>query len=141
VEVHVVHRLAGLRAGVGDEAVARLGAAVADQALLERHRLRPGDDLAEQSRVGGDQRGRGGVVLLGDHQHVRRRLRVDVAEGEDAVGLVDDVGRDLTGDHAAEEAVGHVRSLGRDAECRLVVVSKRADSSGRRNTSLLIFRE
>ncbi len=35
---------------------------------------------------------------LRDHQDVRRCLRVDVAKGEDAIILVDDVGRNLAGD-------------------------------------------
>ena len=41
----------------------------------------------------------------GDDEHVRRRGRVDVAEGEGVLGLGDDVGRDLARDDAAEEAV------------------------------------
>lgn len=32
---------------------------------------------------------------LGNNQHVSRRLRIDIAEGQTAVVLVDDVGRDL----------------------------------------------
>jgi len=47
-----------------------------------------------------------GDVLLRDQQDVRRRLRLDVAEPQDRVGLVHDVGRDLPDDDLAEEAVG-----------------------------------
>ena len=45
-------------------------------------------------------------MLARDDQDVGRRLGVDVAEGNDEVVLVDEVGRDLAGDDAAEEAVG-----------------------------------
>ena len=47
----MVHRLARLTAGVGDDPVARLGPAVGHQALLERDGVRPGDDVAEQSEL------------------------------------------------------------------------------------------
>jgi hypothetical protein len=105
--VHVAHRLPRLRPGVGDDPVARLGTAVGHQTLLQRDRVRARDDLAEQAHIGGDERGRRGVVLLRDHQHVGRGLWIDVTEGQHAVGLVDDVGGDLPGDHAAEQAVAH----------------------------------
>ena len=41
--------------------------------------------------------------FLGNHQHVRGRLRVDVVEGKDEVVFVDDVGRDFAGDDFLEE--------------------------------------
>ena len=72
VQVDVEHRLPGLPPGVGHHAVARLGATVAHQALLDRHGVRPGHDLAEEALVGSGQRNEVGVVLLRDHQHVRR---------------------------------------------------------------------
>ena len=47
---------------------------------------------------------------LGHDQDVRRRLRVEILEGEGVLVLVDLGGRDLAGDDLAEEAVriGHV---------------------------------
>src|SRR5690606_39021330 len=42
-----------------------------------------------------------------NHQHVRWRLRIDVAEGKDVIGLVDDIRRDLAVRHLAEQAVRH----------------------------------
>src|SRR5688500_7476330 len=44
-------------------------------------------------------------VLSGDDEHVRRRLRIDVAEGDTVVGLRDDLRRDLVADDATEKAV------------------------------------
>ena len=46
-----------------------------------------------------------------DDQHVYRRLRVDVLEGDQPVVLVDDGRRNLAVDDLAEEAVGHVFQL------------------------------
>src|SRR5690606_22924640 len=45
---------------------------------------------------------------LGNEQHVHRRLRVDVAEGQDLLVLVDDVGRNLPGDDLVEDGACHV---------------------------------
>src|SRR3954470_6950956 len=118
VQVQVVDRLAGLRPGVGDHAVARLDPAVADQPLLQRHRVRGPGQLAEQLGVGGRQGAQVAVVLLGDDQHVRGGLRVDVAECQCAVGLPDDVGRDLTAHHPAEQAVARPLSHGLDPSQR-----------------------
>src|SRR5512147_1534713 len=53
------------------------------------------------------QSGMASLVLRSDDQEVRRRLRVDVHEGDGVVVLVDDLGRDLAGGDLAEEAVGH----------------------------------
>ena len=61
-------------------------------------------DLARRLRVDG-QRDDVAVVRLGDHQDVRRGLRVDVAEGQRGGGLVHDGRGDLSGDDAAEQAV------------------------------------
>ena len=92
VQVDVVHRLPGVRPGVGDQPVPRLVGAVTEQPLLPGRVGGAGDHLAEQSRVGGGERADGRVVLLGDHEDVRGRLGVDVAEGEHPVGVEDDVG-------------------------------------------------
>ena len=102
-------RLAGLGAGVGHQPVARLVAVPLHQPLPAGHRVGGGDHLGEQRGVGGGQRDDVAVVVLGDHQHVRGRLRVDVAEGQHPVRLGDDRGRHLPGDHAAEQAVRHGR--------------------------------
>ena len=57
-------------------------------------------------RLGGGQGGGVRVVGLGDHQDVRGRLGVDVAEGDGRLGLADDGRRHLPRDDLAEQAVG-----------------------------------
>src|SRR5688572_11168971 len=51
--------------------------------------------------------------LLGNDQDVRRSLRIDVAEREAAIILVDDLGRDLAIDDLAEKSLRHARSVAR----------------------------
>lgn len=51
------------------------------------HCVSLGNDLSEQAIIGTGQRGQVAVVVLRDDQHMRGRLRVDVAEGEGAGGL------------------------------------------------------
>ena len=46
-------------------------------------------------------------VFLGDHEHVRRRLRIDVLERKGVLVFVDFLGRNFTGNDAAEQAVFH----------------------------------
>jgi hypothetical protein len=41
---------------------------------------------------------------------VRRRSRVNVTKGEDAIGARHLIGRQLSGHDLAEKAVGHVRA-------------------------------
>ena len=85
VRVHVEDLLAAVRAGVEHQPEA-----VAEQPLGLGHRGGRGQHLAGQRRVALGERRHVGVVLLRDHQHVHRRLRVDVAEGERGGGLPDD---------------------------------------------------
>ena len=54
----------------------------------------------------GRQVRRGGDMVLGHDEDVRRRARRDVADREDGVVLVDLRRRDLAGDDPAEQAVG-----------------------------------
>src|SRR5690606_5465352 len=46
-------------------------------------------------------------LVLGDEQHVHRRLRRDVLEAEDVLVLVDDGRRDFAADDLAEDGVAH----------------------------------
>ncbi len=46
-----------------------------------------------------------GSCRLRDDEHVRRRLGVDVLERDRVLGLADDLGRDVTRDDLAEQAV------------------------------------
>jgi hypothetical protein len=99
VEVEVEDGLAGLPAGVGDEAV------VAD-APVARDGGGADQDLSEERRVV-----RGVVhvdeMLLRDQEDVRRRLRVDVLERQDPLVLVHLFRRDLARRDLAEKAVAH----------------------------------
>jgi hypothetical protein len=52
-----------------------------------------------------------GDVLLGDNQDVRRGVGVDVPESQADVVLKDDLGRDLSGNNLAEDAVAHLSNL------------------------------
>ena len=101
MEVHVEDRLTGVGPGVDDAAVAlRVSELLRD--------LRGGEEeLARDLRVVGAEVVEGGYVLLGDDEHVRRGLRLDVLEGEDVLVLVDLLRRDLAPDELAEEAVLH----------------------------------
>ena len=47
-----------------------------------------------------------GDVPFRDDQDVYRGLRVDVEERQYVIALMDDLGRDVTGDDPAEQAVG-----------------------------------
>ena len=89
-------------------ALARPLAVVHHQAEGVAHALLLGDarrrvqQVAEDIailRAGVRQPGDG---LLGDHQDMHRRLRVDVPEGQAAIILIDDVGRDLAVNDLAE---------------------------------------
>ena len=78
------------------------------------------------------QLGQGRHVHLRDHQDVRRRLRVDVAEGQRQVGLGDLVGRDSPAHDPAEQAVsssshGVISSV----PCRCSHLSRRTTTSSR----------
>ena len=45
--------------------------------------------------------------LLGDDQDVHWRLRIDVPESEDQLVLIDDIGRNLTGDYFFKKRLTH----------------------------------
>ena len=85
VQVDVEHRLAGVGVAVEDRPVAPIGVAGS-----LRERRAPSHHLADQAVVLGSELVEAGDVASRDDQHVRRRLRVDVLEGDDAVVLVDD---------------------------------------------------
>jgi hypothetical protein len=105
VKVHVEDGLPGQGAGVENKAVVLL------QPLLFRDSRRRGQHVSHDRRLVGGEGSGIRVVCLRYDKHVRGRLGVDVPEGQRGVGLVDDVGRNLTRDELAEEAVGHVVSL------------------------------
>ena len=107
VPVHVKDGLAGVGAGIEDEPPT-----VCD-ALGRCHRGRSHGQLTSEPGTGDEERTEIVVVLPRDDQDMRRRTWVDVAEGQDPVGLPDDVGRYLGGDDSAEQAgqAGQARGL------------------------------
>src|ERR1700751_2469554 len=50
-------------------------------------------------------------MLLGDHQNMRGRLRVDVLEGKTMLVFVDFLGRNLALNNSTKQAVGHWKSV------------------------------
>jgi hypothetical protein len=84
--------LPGVRAGVDDEAIA-----ARHQAVFLRELARRPQKRAEQRLVTRFGFGHGGDVAVLQDQDVRRGLRVDVAEGSQAVVFVNDGGRERPG--------------------------------------------
>ena len=109
VQVDVEHRLPGVRVAVENRPVAPIGVTGSF-----RERRTPSHDLPDKAVIIGSELVEAGDMASRDDQHVRRCLRVDVLEGDDAVVLVDDGCGDLTRDDLAEQAVGHsgLRSSG-----------------------------
>ena len=95
--------LARSRADVVHRAVAVLDAALARN--LRRYQVRVPDNL----RVLRFRFLQAANVLLGNDQHVRRRLRVNVLDYENMLVLVNLLAGCLAGNHVAEETVGHKR--------------------------------
>jgi len=73
----VLNRLPGLRAGIEYHSVAAVGNAFRDCYLSS-----VGDQVSEQVIPGRAELREVCVVVARDHQHVDRRLRIDVAEGD-----------------------------------------------------------
>ena len=100
----VEHRLAGVGVRIDHGAVPAVG----DPFLL--------GDLGSENRHASNDLGIAELiqrwhVLARDDEHVRGRLRVDVAKGEAIVGFRDDLRRDLAADDPAEKTiVSHARS-------------------------------
>lgn len=98
--MEVWHLLPRLGAGVDHQPVASVGDVLGLGQLV-------GDmnHMSEEMLLfGGDVSG-GEYVSLGHDEHVRRCLRVDIADGDNVVILVEDVARYLSGDDATEYAV------------------------------------
>jgi len=81
----VEHRLPGVRVAVENRPVTPIGVAGG-----LRERRTPPHDLSDKAVIVGSELVEAGDVASRDDQHVRRCLRIDVLEGDDAVVLVDD---------------------------------------------------
>ena len=99
--MEMVNRLTAVSADVRDDPVAVFG-----DVLGPRQLCRDLEDSAEQLAVGGGELVRRPDVGAWHEQDVRGCLRIDVANRDDQVVLVDRGRRKLAGDDAAEEAVG-----------------------------------
>jgi hypothetical protein len=99
----MIHGLAGIPPDVEDETVAALG-----DALLSRHRVGGLEKVAEHA-VLSDVAGVGQMPAR-HHQHVDRRPRRHVFEGEDPVILEQNTRRRPAGGYLAEDAMWHLSS-------------------------------
>ena len=105
VQVQVVHCLPAIVSRVHDDAVTLV------QLLSARNLSRSCHQMTHQSRVFGQRLSRGADVLLGNHQKVRRRLRIDVREADAAFVFIHAVRRYGAGDDLAKQTIG--RRMGR----------------------------
>jgi hypothetical protein len=103
MEVGMIHGLAGITPHVEDETVPALR-----NPFVGSHRMGGPEKMAEQA-VLGDLAGVG-QVLARHHQHVDRRPRGDVLEGDHLVVLEEHPRRRSTGGYLAEDAICHSSS-------------------------------
>ena len=100
------HGLATVPVAVHDDAVAVLG-----QAFLLRVRGRGQREAADDFGLSRLQVVERGHVHLGHEQHVHRRLRGDVAEGDEVLVLMDDIGGQFAPDDLVEDGGHRYRHL------------------------------
>lgn len=105
--MHVQNGLSGSRTRIEHDPVSGLRDALG---LGDRTGLP--DEGGRQLGIGGGQFRGGAMVLPRHHQYVRRRLRVDVTEGDGLRGLADDDGGDVARDNLAEQAIRLTGHLG-----------------------------
>ena len=120
VRVDVADRLACARAGVEDDPVTAIR-----NALGDRHLMRVGYEVGEQTRLGSGEFGQIRVMGARNHKYVNRCLWVDIAERHCAL-ISRDYGRGyLSGSYAAEQAVRHgpILTCGRSGAPQTVIVA------------------
>ena len=99
VDMQVVNGLAAIRPVVDHQPVA------IRQPQLPRYLACCGEQLAEHGRIFRRGMRVRGKVLLGNKQHMHRRLRVDIRKGQHIIILIEVLGGDGAGGDFAEEAV------------------------------------
>jgi hypothetical protein len=102
MSMHVPYRLPGVAARIEDDPVPAGGDPGGGGNLMGHC-----DQLVKQSVARAGQGRHVRKVVPGDHQDMRRRLRADVAEGDDPLSVSYDRGRDLSSSDPAEQAVWH----------------------------------
>ena len=100
VQMQVVHRLPAIVACVHDDPVTVV------QLLFARNLRRRGHQMAHQRSIFGRHLRRRADVLLGDHQKVCGRLRIDVGEADAAFVFVHAASRYGAGYDLAKQTVG-----------------------------------
>ena len=111
MDVEVRHRVARDLPDVHHEAISALVVRIdpfTHEALAARHGLRGDEDVDEISAMFGPHCIGIGDVTLRDHQHVRRRLRIEVPERIAELGVGHRSRGDLLGHDSAEQAVAHL---------------------------------
>lgn len=99
--MNVEHGLAGTGACIEDDPVAGFVDALGGGDLP-----RLAYQLGGKLGIGRGERGGSRMVSLGDHEHMSRGLRVDVAECDRTQSVADHRRRNLTRDDLAEETIG-----------------------------------
>ena len=103
MNVEVFNRLAAVRTGVHDEAIAGL------ETLPPCDLGGGGEQAAEQTGIPGQRLGVGGDMALGDDQHMDGRLRVEVGEGHRVRAVIEPLHGDFPTGDSAEQALRHRR--------------------------------
>jgi len=98
--MHVVHRLTTVVTRVQNCAVSR-----ARQVLCPSNVTRGEHHFAQNISMVVPRHLERGDVFRGDDEDVDGRLRANIAKGEHILGAVHNIGRDLTRDNPAEEAI------------------------------------
>lgn len=102
MHMQVRNALLRVRAVIHDAPIAALG-----YALLFGNVCRSTRDPTDEPLISLGQTGKVDNMLAWNHQHMHRRLRIDVAERNHVSVLEHDVSLDLTLSDLAKEAVGH----------------------------------
>jgi hypothetical protein len=102
MHMQVRNALLRVRAVIHNASIAALG-----YTLLFGNMCRSPSDLADDPLIPFGQTGKVDNMLAWNHQHVHRRLRIDVAERNHISVLEHDISLDITLSDLAKEAVGH----------------------------------
>lgn len=102
----VLHRLAGVGASIKDDPVTAIGDTLGDRDVMGVRR-----DGRQQAVPGRSEVSQIGVVRPRDNEHVYRRLRIDIAEGNRPLIARNYRRRYFGGGYGAKQAVCHAGDL------------------------------